>query len=73
MWSVGEKVPSIPRIQQFIEAAWTSGKGKLLVNAFKSSKAQGLFRKQVFSRKHWKIPHAIVFVKYTVVLCILKY
>lgn len=25
MYSVGEKVPSIPRIQQFIEAAWTSG------------------------------------------------
>lgn len=25
MLSVGEKVPSIPRIQQFIEAAWTSG------------------------------------------------
>ena len=37
VWSVGEKVPSIPRIQQFIEAAWTSGKRKLLVNAFKSS------------------------------------
>lgn len=25
MFSVGEKVPSIPRIQQFIESAWTSG------------------------------------------------
>ncbi|KAJ7394257.1 hypothetical protein OS493_000059 [Desmophyllum pertusum] len=25
MFSVGDKVPSIPRIQQFIESAWTSG------------------------------------------------
>lgn len=25
MFTVGEKVPSIPRIQQFIESAWTSG------------------------------------------------
>lgn len=33
---VGEKVPSIPRIQQFIESAWTSGK-KPCIDSFSSS------------------------------------